>query len=106
MFIVANDIPANCLKGRICLAVMYLEFDNFSYVHYVYFHASWPPTRRARPERIPVVCIEIVGLFDHESALVVKPLTMLTTLANSLDSDQARNFVKVSNCFKLLRMYT
>ena len=50
----------------------------------VYFHASWPPTRRARPDRIPVVCFEIVGLFDHESPLVV---TQLKTLANSLDSD-------------------
>ena len=82
---------------------MYLDFDNFSYIHNVYFHASWPPTRRARPDRIPEVCFEIVGLFDHESPLVVTPLT---TLANSLDSDQARNFDKVSNCLKLLRMST
>ena len=66
-------------------AVMYLEFDNFSYV---YFHASWPLTRRARPFRIPVVCFEIVGLFDQdEPPLVVTPL-------NSLDSDQARNFIR------------
>ena len=67
-------------------AVMYLEFDNFSYVMYIF-------TRRARPDRIPVVCFEIVGLFDHEPPL--------KTLANRLDSDQARNFDKVSNCLKL-----
>ena len=72
---------------------MYLGFDNFSYVHNVYFHASWPLTRRARPDRIPVVCFEIVGLSDHESPL--------KTLENRLDSDQARNFDKVSNCLKL-----
>ena len=39
-----------------------------------------------------MVCFEIVGLFDHESPLVLTPLK---TLANSLDSDQARNFDKV-----------
>ena len=49
-------------------AVMYLEFENFSYV------MSWPLTRRARPDRIPVACFEIVGLFDHESPLLVTPL--------------------------------
>ena len=69
--------------------VMYLEF----FICNVYFHASWPPTRRARPDRIPVFCFVIVGLFDHESPLVVTPLK---TLANSLDSDQAHNFDKVS----------
>ena len=46
-------------------------------------------TRRARPDRIPVVCFEIVGLFDHV-------VTLLKALANSLDSDQARNINKVS----------
>ena len=70
-------------------AVMYLEFDNFSYVMYVFT----PLTRRVRPDRIPVVCFEIVGLFDHEPPL--------KTLANRLDSDQARNFDKISNCLKL-----
>ena len=40
---------------------MYLEFEFFSYVGpNVYFHASWPSARRARPDRIPVVCFEIV----------------------------------------------
>ena len=58
----------------------------------LYFHASWPPSLRARPDGF-----EIVGLFDHESPLVVTPLI---TLANSLDSDQAQNFDKVSNCLK------
>ena len=56
---------------------MYLEFDNFSYVHNVYFHASWPPTRRTRPDRIPVVCFEIVGLFDHESPLTLTVWTQI-----------------------------
>ena len=64
----------------------------------MYFHASWPPTRRVRLDRIPVVCFEIVGLFDHEPPQVVTPLK---TLANSLDSDQAKNFDKVSDCLKL-----
>ena len=64
----------------------------------IYFHALWPLTRRTRPDRIPVVCFRIVGLFDHESPLVVTPLQ---TLAKSLDSDQARNFDKVSNYLKL-----
>ena len=78
-------------KERICLAVMYLEF----FICNVYFHASWPPTQRVRPDRIPVVFFEIVGLFDHESPLVVAPLK---TLADSLDSDMAQNFDKVSIC--------
>ena len=64
----------------------------------VFFHASWPPTRRARPDRIPVAVFEIVSLLDHESSLVVTPLK---TLANSLDSYQARSFDKGSNCLKL-----
>ena len=81
-FIIENDIPANAER-----AVMYLEFDNFFFICNVYFHASWPLTRRARPDRIPVVCFEIVGLFGHESPLVVTPL-------NSLDSYQARNFIR------------
>ena len=46
-----------------------------------YFHESWPPTRRTRPDKIPVVCFEIVGLFDHESPLVGTPLK---TLANTV----------------------
>ena len=71
---------------------MYLEFDNVSYVMYIF-------TRHGtQPDRIPVVCFEIVGLFDHQSQLVVTPQK---TLANSLDTDQARNFGKVSNCLKL-----
>ena len=32
MIIIESDIP----KGRICLAVTYLEFDNVSYVMYVF----------------------------------------------------------------------
>ena len=80
-------------------AVTYLEFDNFTYVMYIFTrHGHCPLTRRGRPDRIPVVCFEIVGLFDHESSLMV---TSLKTLANSLDLDQARNFDKVSNCLKL-----
>ena len=89
------------LKGNDMLSVhvFALEFDNVSYTcSNVCFHASWPPTRRAPPDRIPVVCFEIVGLFDHESPLVVTPLK---TIAISLDSEQARNFDKVSNCLKL-----
>ena len=74
-------------------AVMYLEFDNFSYVMYIFTRHGHCLTRRARPDRIPVVCFEIIGLFDHEPPL--------KTLANRLDSDQARNFDKVSNCLKL-----
>ena len=71
---------------------MYLELDNFSCVMYIF-------TRHGhRPDRIPMVYFEIVGLFDHDLPLVV---TLLKTLANSLDSDQAQNFYKVSNCLKL-----
>ena len=84
MFIIENDIPANRGKGRICLAVIYLEFDNFSYVMYIF--TCHGRRHDARPERIPVVCFEIVCLFDYES-LVVTPLK---TLANSLDSDLIR----------------
>ena len=62
---------------------MYLEFDNFSYVMYIFTRHDH------RLDRITVVCFEIVGLFDHESPLVVTPLK---TLANRLDPDQARNF--------------
>ena len=66
---------------------MYLEFDNFSYVMYFFTrHGHWHDARDLI-EWIPVVCFEIVGLFDHESPLVVTPL-------NSLDSDQARNFIR------------
>ena len=54
------------------------------FIRNVCFHASWPLTRRARPDRIPVVCFEIVGLFDHETPLVVIPLP---ALPNSLDSN-------------------
>ena len=64
---------------------------------YIFMRHGHRP-RRARPDRIPVVCFEIVGLFDHESPQLVTPLK---TLANSLDSDQARKFDKVSNCLKL-----
>ena len=92
MFINENDTPANRSKGRICLVVMYLEFDNFSCVMYIFTHHGH------RPDRIPMVYFEIVGIFDHESPLVVTPLK---TLANSLDSDQAQNFYKVSSCLKL-----
>ena len=46
-------------------------------------HGQW----NARPYRILVVFLEIVGLFDHEPPLVVTPL-------NSLDSDQVRNFIR------------
>ena len=38
------------------------------------FRGGGVPTRRVRPNRIPVVCFEIVGLFDHESPLVVTPM--------------------------------
>ena len=79
-------------------AVMYFEFDNFSYAMYIFKSQGHRHDARVRPDRIPVVCFEIVGLFDHESPLVVTPLI---TLANSLDSDQAQNFDKVSNCLKL-----
>ena len=41
MFIIENDMPANRLNGRICLAVMYLEFDNFSYVMYILTHHGY-----------------------------------------------------------------
>ena len=78
------------LKMIFLPGVMRLEFLQF-FICNVYFHSSWPVTRRARPDRIPVVCFEIVGLFDHESPLVVTPLK---TLANSLDSDQARNLIR------------
>ena len=86
-FIFENDIPANRHKGGYVFGVWQFFICN------VYFHASWPLTRRARPERIPVVCFEMVGLFDHESPL--------KTLANMLDSDQTPYFDKVSNCLKL-----
>ena len=77
---------------------MYLEFNNFSYAMYIFKRHGHRHDARVRTDRIPVVCFEIVGLFDHESSLVVTPLI---TLANSLDSDQAQNFDKVSNCLKL-----
>ena len=55
---------------------MYFEFDNFSYVMYIFTrHGHWHDARDL---------IEYpwsVGLFDHESPL--------KTLANRLDSDQA-----------------
>ena len=63
---------------------MYLEFDNVSYVMYIFTCHG-----HAQPDRIPMVCFEIVGLFDHQSQLVVTPQK---TLANSLDTDLARNF--------------
>ena len=34
----------------------------------------------ARPDRIPRVAVLIVGLFDHESPLVVTPLTVWTQI--------------------------
>ena len=45
-------------------------------------------TQRTRPDRIHVVYFEIVGLFDHESPLVVT-------------SKQSGLGYKVSNCLKL-----
>ena len=80
-FIIENDFPANRWKGGYVFGVWQFFICN------VYFHASWPLTRRAGPDKIPVVCFEIVGLFNHESPLVVTPL-------NSLDSDQVRNSIR------------
>ena len=94
-FIIENDIPANRWKGGYAFWVWQFFICN------VYFHAPWPLTRRARPDRIPEVCFEIVGLFYHESPLLATPLK---TLANCLDSDQARNFDTVSNRLKLWRI--
>ena len=76
---------------------MYLEFDNFSYVMYIFTRHGHRQDARDLI-LIPMVCFEIVGLFDHESPLVETPLK---TLAKRLDSDQARNFDKVSICLKL-----
>ena len=68
MFIIENDIPAkDMLSGHV------FGFCQF-FICNVYFPLSWPPTRRVRPNRIPVVCFEIVGLFDHESPLEVTPM--------------------------------
>ena len=89
------------LKGKDMLSGHVFGVWQF-FICNVYFHASWPLTRRVQPDRIPVVCFEIVGLFDHESPLVV---SLLKTLENSLDSDQDRNFDKVSKCLKLWRLY-
>ena len=73
---------------------MYLEFDNFSYVMYNFTRHGH---RHDACDQIeyPWSFFEIVGLFDNESPLVVTPLK---TLADSLDSDMAQNFDKVSNC--------
>ena len=73
---------------------MYLEICN------VYFHASWPPTRRARPDRIP----DARDLIEFPwSVLKLSVSLIMNPLANSLDSDQAGNFDKVST-FKLLEI--
>ena len=48
-------------------------------------------TTHARLIEYPWSVFEIVGLFDHKSPLVVTPLK---TLANSLESEQARNFIR------------
>ena len=70
-FIIENDIPANRWKGGYVFGVWQI------FICSVYFHAPWPLTWRARPDRITVVCFKIVGLFDHESPLVVTPLNSL-----------------------------
>ena len=64
------------LKGKDMLSGHVFGVWQF-FICNVYFHASWPLTRRVQPDRIPVVCFEIVGLFDHESPLVVSLLKTL-----------------------------
>ena len=90
-FIIENDIPANRHKGDYVFGVW-----QFSYVMYIFTrHGHWHDARDQL--EYPWSVFEIVGLFDHESPL--------KTLANRLDSDQARNFDKVTNCLKLWRIH-
>ena len=69
-------------------AVMYLEFDNFSYVMYIFTrHGHRHDTR---------------DLIEYPwSVLKLSVSLIMKTIAKRLDSDQARNFEKVSNCLKL-----
>ena len=55
------------------------------------FRASWPLTQRMWPDRIPVV-----SLINGCSSTTGNT----TELANSLNSDQVRNFDKLSDCLK------
>ena len=102
MFIIENDIPANRGKGRIRLADMYLESDNFSYVMYIFTrHGHRLDARDLIEYPWSVLKLSVSLIMNHPTGG-----NTTETLANRLDSDQARNFVKVSNCLKLCCMYT
>ena len=90
MFVIENDIPGKDMLSGHVFGVCQL-FICIMYIFTRHGHRHNARDLIEYPWSVLKLSVSLTGGI----------VTLLITLANSLDSDQARNFDKVSNCLKL-----